>query len=409
MSDRNKYFFMLLAAFIITAPSDGVAGLFNVYLRLSDENYRIFRYGVSFFVFVVVAVDSKINKNITQFHPIIILLICNYINYVFALESSWALIQATVMAVSILSALSLSVLYRNVFIKFFVHLSAITMWSSLCLALLLPNIGTLSEFQVIQASLVGEPGSWLGVFSSKNALGHAAGVCAAVILLYGRASMTQILYKLTFIITVICLIKSESGSGVIIFASGLLMHYLIGKFQSRGNILVFIAVIPVALLTLLFVGEVFSVLVLNYIEKDITLTGRTDIWEYGIYLIANEAWPLGFGFGYAWSIPFIGEMLRNSGVPHLHSAYLELALNLGAFSFIYVCIISLAIYRGLIAHIYGNTQAIFCLVVLSMCLISGISEPLITRPFGYLSFAGLLILCIILSLPRPSNESRSAQ
>ncbi|HEY9298424.1 MAG TPA: O-antigen ligase family protein, partial [Phormidium sp.] len=86
------------------------------------------------------------------------------------------------------------------------------------------------------------------------------------------------------------------------------------------------------------VAETFA----NFFGKDLTLTGRTDIWAGVITMIKQR--PEGYGIGTFWLQPKT-FMMRQFGwlPPTAHNGFLELALDLGVPGLLIYCLISLRI------------------------------------------------------------------
>jgi O-antigen ligase len=108
---------------------------------------------------------------------------------------------------------------------------------------------------------------------------------------------------------------------VILFASRLdWVKNNVGKLGwcSVGLILFFIAFATLPG----FRGAIAGVL-----GRDVTLTGRTDIWEAALKLPVNPA--LGSGFGSAWLTPEGMALAEEMHIPHAHNGYLETYLHSG--------------------------------------------------------------------------------
>jgi O-antigen ligase len=63
------------------------------------------------------------------------------------------------------------------------------------------------------------------------------------------------------------------------------------------------------------------------LDRDVTLTGRTDIWEDVLKLGTNPL--VGCGFASVWLTPGGAGLAQDLGIPHCHNGYLETYLNSG--------------------------------------------------------------------------------
>lgn len=118
----------------------------------------------------------------------------------------------------------------------------------------------------------------------------------------------------------------------------------IGQSTARVNILILIC-FPI-LVALLHVFEILPV-ILGYLERDETFTGRTDLWELVLAMKSNVL--LGAGYGGFW----IGERLeffwqRYWWAPtSAHNGYLEVFLELG--------LVGILLLFGCLASAYRNS------------------------------------------------------
>lgn len=196
---------------------------------------------------------------------------------------------------------------------------------SFATAILAPSVGIMTQEH---------PGAWSGLWTHKNmlggimALGVAVGAAAAIVaperrlLWIGTALGAFALVVLSTSKT--ALLASFLGLGVIaacmIVRRGPVQAIVIGA----GALGVAIIGVSVALLA--------PDLLVGAIGRDLTLTGRTDIWDAAAPAVASHAW-LGYGY-YAFWLPDNGPAywVRQAvqwPVQSAHSGWLETALGLG--------------------------------------------------------------------------------
>jgi len=179
-------------------------------------------------------------------------------------------------------------------------------------------------------------GAWLGVFSHKNALGMMALLsilCFAYLL--REAPRGRRLGWWILIATALVLL---AGSGSLTSIAGLFLlgagAYGLRVFRrSKEDITLALAgvsaigfgIIPIVLLALGAVLPAFG--------RDLTFTGRTDLWEMGFQSLMHR--PLqGYGFDSFWDdhSAFGGAQIRayvGWAAPHVHNSWLEVALGIG--------------------------------------------------------------------------------
>jgi exopolysaccharide production protein ExoQ len=164
-------------------------------------------------------------------------------------------------------------------------------------------------------------GAWRGVFASKNQLGammligrlYLAGLGGAFALLILSTSKTP-LFILLGLVPCLALVRRF--------------------FRTRRGFSLLLALSLSLAALLLLVGTVTVGPILALFGRDLTFTGRTDIWDLSWAAVQQSYW-IGYGYGAFWSdtsapATAIWEAL-NWRVPSSHSGLLELWLGLGLF------------------------------------------------------------------------------
>lgn len=244
--------------------------------------------------------------------------------------------------------------------------------------------------------------SYEGLFGSKNQVGYFAeiGLLSSSILLFSRTmSFVKKLFLAVFPLCVsfICLLLSHSASSVItIFAilSLCLMAFFVAKFPSCIRMFLFF-LISMYFLATFFAFHVFDFDPISYVldmfGKEKTLTGRTDLWDFGLKFAGNSPF-LGVGYNafwvkgrteaeYLWEIFFIAN---RTGF-HFHNLYVQTLVDLG---FLGVCLIALMLIlffsRALrrVCVEGANIQSIFLFGISSIFLSRSFVEVDILSSFG---------------------------
>lgn len=149
--------------------------------------------------------------------------------------------------------------------------------------------------------------------------------------------------------------------------------------------------VPVAAMAALVVAAVFAVVISNLnripalVSKDVTLTGRTELWPLVLVAIRTRFWT-GFGFDSFWR-GLEGDSLsiiRSVGwlVPTAHNGYLDLLLSVGVIGMLLFSIpILLFLYRSvLLTGKRAGIGRLFPLVLLMFLLVYNLNESaLLTR------------------------------
>lgn len=196
---------------------------------------------------------------------------------------------------------------------------------SLALGLIAPSIGRMT-FE--------HPGAWSGLWTHKNTLGGimalGAVICAAAAnVTPGRRGLWIVaslgaLALVVFSTSKTALVASLLGYSVI----------ALGIIVRRGPVHMIVASACVVSVLIAGAGIVLLApdLVVAALGRDMTLTGRTEIWEASARFVEAQPW-LGYGY-YAFWLPENGPAywVREAvawQVASAHSSWLELALGLG--------------------------------------------------------------------------------
>ena len=190
---------------------------------------------------------------------------------------------------------------------------------------LVPGFGVMHEIHV---------GAWRGLWVEKNAMG---GHLARAALLYVFLMIVDIprrkLWTFGFLISVALVLLSTSKTSLLgcLLGTGIMLGYL---WMRKGRVVALSALWIVFTLGLsgLMILLLAPELVVSILGRDLTLTGRTGIWEVLFQIMEDRPW-LGFGYGTFWaenSPPAI--MVRREtewDVPTAHNGLVEIMLAMG--------------------------------------------------------------------------------
>ena len=186
-------------------------------------------------------------------------------------------------------------------------------------------------------------GAWRGIYTHKNWLGRMMVLGMGILfILASDAKKYRLVLWGGFSLAFLLVLLSRSG-GALINAVIILSITIMGRalrFQAK-------LLIPV-LLTAVAVGAILSLgadslaeIVLGSVGKDLSLTGRTDIWPYVIDKIRERPF-WGYGFAVFWNglqgeSAYVWRAVKWT-VPDSHNGFLDLLIDLGFVGFFLFCI-----------------------------------------------------------------------
>jgi exopolysaccharide production protein ExoQ len=196
---------------------------------------------------------------------------------------------------------------------------------SFALALLAPGIGRMTAEH---------PGAWSGLWTHKNTLG---GIMALGVAVCASAAIVEPQHRKLWIVAMLAafalVILSTSKTALLASMLGLAV-IAAGMLMRRGPLPTVLVCVSTLLAIILGAAIVFLApdLLVAALGRDLTLTGRTDIWEASARFVQAQPW-LGYGY-YAFWLPENGPAywVRQAvawEVASAHSSWLELALGLG--------------------------------------------------------------------------------
>lgn len=237
-------------------------------------------------------------------------------------------------------------------------------------ALLVPSMGRAQEVHI---------GAWQGLFYEKNQLGGhmaRAALVGAFLAIMDRKYRTYWL-GLAGLATLLVLLTTSKTSLL-----GLLLGYTVlglGAWMKRGintglvTLWLGVIVVAAATATLILAPE----LVFQVLGRDMTLTGRTDIWITLIDFIEQRP-LLGYGYGAFWSLDSTpGNWVRETlewDAPTAHNGWMEVTLALGLVGLFFLAMdFIVTIVRALIVSI-NTWMGVFALGFCAQFFLFSLSE-----------------------------------
>jgi exopolysaccharide production protein ExoQ len=179
-------------------------------------------------------------------------------------------------------------------------------------------------------------GAWQGVFQGKNACAMVMIIGIAAAMVYRPVSVLTRIGQIAVMVVFTLVIHMADSSGALVkiailwIAVPLLSHLAHYESKTRAlvSVLLFVGTVVTATFTVAYLP-----LILRLLNRDATLTGRTDLWKAVLLSIFKHP-LLGYGYGAFW-LGLRGESANvvlavKWAVPHAHNGYLDIWLSLGA-------------------------------------------------------------------------------
>ncbi len=301
-----------------------------------------------------------------------------------------------------------------VFCKIIVKVLVFLILASVVMAVAFPEYGTHQGGDSLEG--IHDGGLWRGVFKHKNHLGAAASTSAFIFLFSRRLIYASFGFRLMCIVAAItCVMFAQSAGSWVAMCVLLVYYYLIRSAPISGSILVLIVFGVSVLASAAFLA--FSEDLVAVLGRDMTLTGRTDIWP----IVLDAVWQkplLGFGY-YAATADFMRPLLVawvGSAAVDAHNGYLDVLLGTGIVGLVSLLFcISSVLVRGIgrVKTSAGLERDCFMLLLffpISSLFFSFFEAYLsgVQSVLGALTFLSLTAIPLYLRLDRGNYQSQPA-
>lgn len=286
------------------------------------------------------------------------------------------LLQTTLFGVYIAARYSLNEQLRLLAWTF-----GIVVLLSIVFALALPSYGVMT----VQEGGAHE-GAWRGIYVHKNGLGRMMVLSAVVFLLSATNSRRYSWVAWAgfgLSIAIIVLSTSKTALAILLTIIVLLPFYKALRWNYSLAVPFFITVILVgAGVAILLISNAEAIL--GAFGRDLTFTGRTELWAVVLHKIWERPW-LGYGYGGFWR-GWEGESAQVLRIvrweaPHSHNGFLDLWLDLGllglsafALSFLAVCLRAVTCLR-----LTKTSEGLLPLAYLTFLLLANLTESSLLR------------------------------
>jgi len=270
-----------------------------------DELFRGVAANVAFFVLpsiLIVSAIWSVEPSLTLKRSILALAVCGFDLYVatkVGLDRLLKLLSITIFIAAVASAV---------------------------VAIAVPNLG-----REISEGLIGD---WRGVFPQKNALGQVISVGVFIEMALMIRAHRILLWSVVKIgLLTLLLAMAGSASSILSALLTIVVSVIYVSYRQGAVGIVLCGLVMVAIAVLL--GSIAASdinFLFGALDRDATLTGRTELWVY-VERAIQERPLLGWGYEAFWT-PDSNNMtyIQNQihwGVPNSHNGYLELTLALG--------------------------------------------------------------------------------
>lgn len=176
-------------------------------------------------------------------------------------------------------------------------------------------------------------GKFRGLFSHKNNLGLFIAQFIVITYYFWNEIHARRIYKYIFIIiSLYIMVFTQSATSLIFIFTFISTNYVVkfSKIFARQQILRFIfLIVSISLICAVFYFTYDFVL--SLLDRDVTFTGRTNVWEF-YYDLANKKYLVGHGFNSLETNPDLVERaaaLLNFAARSPHNAYIQIFYNVG--------------------------------------------------------------------------------
>lgn len=228
---------------------------------------------------------------------------------------------------------------------------------------------------------------WRGTFIHKNVFGAFAVLGMATVFVFVRRRGVRTALLIIFVILIFGTRSATAGGGLLAAAVAASALTWINRIDNhRGRALAKIGSVILLLFGIATVSAALPVFAELY-GKDLTFSGRTDIWAASWDTITQRPW-IGYGSGTVWhdqTGAVTADLHRRIGfsAAHAHNGVLDLLLAGGIIGLTLFVIVFFSLVRLAVRSLSSETAAPYgqwIIITLAGIFMMGISEPLFERP-----------------------------
>lgn len=241
------------------------------------------------------------------------------------------------------------------------------------LAFTLGGIALLSALLAIALPAVGVDqkafaGAWTGIFNHKNTLGKFMSLSVAtfsVLVVAQKVHVTRIYRVLTWgglCLSYALVLLSTSQTSFSISSLFIVAVFIYRLYQNQGNKRqLYLELASLSAVVFIIVVSSSWEMIIASMGRDLTLTGRTDIWGSALSQLMDKSPWLGFGRGTFWGPNSSFARVAGAAVshkyipPNAHNGYLEVALEIGIIGLVCFLVSLFTAYRHAIIRSFVSS------------------------------------------------------
>jgi O-antigen ligase len=279
---------------------------------------------------------------------------------------------------------------------------------SLIFGLALPSYGRMGMGGVVDQQNAAHQGLWRGIFPHKNYLSR---IMVLSTLVFSLLAASRIRYHwvawVCFYLSIVLILLSTSKSALVILVGiiAILPCYRALRWNYTIALPFFITVILVSVSAGVLLIENAEGIA-NALGRDLSLTGRTDIWIIMINKIQERPW-LGYGYDTFWRAGWDGgaaDVWSAVGYepPHAHNGLLDLALDTGLLGASLFVLSFLTTYLRAVNYvrITKTSEGLFPIAYLTFLLLVNLTESSLLK----MNIFWLIYIVVVLSMDSQSEK-----
>lgn len=314
-------FYMIVALLLFSTPYSS----FEWYSPFKYVNWVIYASSILYFVTKIRSFISLMSKN-----KLLLLFLCLVpINISIAYNTPVTLMyNFKLLGITFFSMYLCHKLSIKDWFKIQLYFFGVFGLLSLLAILFFPAIGIHSD--------IPHAGAWRGLGAHKNTFGTLSILAILIFVISFNSNKSHRLVKLFFIsLYTLFIIMSGSRTAMVVLAILLLFLLIKGTYswlKKESHYLALSAFVFMLLFTLIAIAAVIMNLetILNAMGRDITLTGRSDIYDFSVEMVKQKLF-FGYGYGSFWNSGFksmISDMM-GFNLGSSHSGILDTLLDFG--------------------------------------------------------------------------------
>ena len=225
--------------------------------------------------------------------------------------------------------------------------------------------------------------SLIGMFYHKNSLASFMSIANIAIIINllnnSHSSKNYLIYIVMYIATLVFVLMSNSVTSLLILLICNILVILYKYLKFRVNIIINMVSFQIAFYVIILGSKYINDLLIKYIGRDLTLTGRVDIWKVLINLI-NKKPLVGYGYGTVWNTEdMISYITSSVGFDFLgsHNGPLQIIMEVGFIGFFVFFVVFFLIpsFKVKNLNLEKTPLHMFIYIYYAYLLIYTISEP----------------------------------